>query len=131
MRRKFYIRPAAAAVADPGSAGKGRPMITVKARAVVSLARDMADIIPFPPGGRHPDPVMYRAWEELMLQAASGLALSVGYDREVLDAAVGPKLEVGVNPAWRVLLMIAQQEARARQEARPAACVNQPATAFG
>jgi hypothetical protein len=97
-------------------------MIAAKARAVVNLAREIADNVPFPPGGRRPDPEAYRAWEEVMLSAASGLAVSVDYDCDVLAAAVGPKLQVGVNPPWRVLLQIAQLEARshaARQTQRP------------
>ncbi|MGH3492644.1 MAG: hypothetical protein ACRDQ1_05320 [Sciscionella sp.] len=73
----------------------------------------MAEIVPFPPGGRRPDPVSYLAWEDLMLSAAGGLAESVDYDEQVLAAAVGPEIEVGVNPPWRVLLQIAQLEAAA------------------
>jgi hypothetical protein len=97
-------------------------MIAAKARAVVNLAREIADNVPFPPGGQRPDPETYRAWEEVMLSAASGLAVSVSYDCDVLEAAVGPKLQVGVNPPWRVLLQIAQLEAQAhaaRQPQRP------------
>lgn len=97
-------------------------MIAAKARAVVNLAREIADNVPFPPGDRWPDPEAYRAWEEVMLSAASGLAVSVGYDCDVLAAAVGPRLQVGVNPTWRVLLQIAQLEAQshaARQTQRP------------
>jgi hypothetical protein len=59
-----------------------------------------------------------------MLDAASGLAASVGYDRRVLDLALGPELEVGVNPPWRVLLILAQLEAEARDELRTAARVS-------
>jgi hypothetical protein len=97
-------------------------MIAAKARAVVNLAREIADNVPFPPGGRRPDPDAYRAWEEVMLNAASGLAVSTGYDCEVLEAAVGPAIEVGANPPWRVLLQIAQLEAAAhiaRQDRQP------------
>ena len=97
-------------------------MIAAKARAVVNLAREIAGNVPFPPGDRRPDPEAYRAWEEVMLSAASGLAVSVGYDCDVLEAAVGPRLQVGVNPPWRVLLQIAQLEAQAhaaRQPQRP------------
>jgi hypothetical protein len=88
-------------------------MIAAKARAAVNLARDFAEMVPSPPGGRRPDPVAYRAWEDFMLTAANRLAVTVGYDCEVLDAAVGPAIEVGVNPPWRVLLQIAQLQARA------------------
>lgn len=88
-------------------------MIAAKARAAVNLARDIAEMVPSPPGGRLPDPVAYRAWEDFMLTAASRLAVTVGYDCEVLDVAVGPAIEVGVNPPWRVLLQIAQLEANA------------------
>jgi hypothetical protein len=99
-------------------------MIAASARAAVQLAREIAQIVPLPPGGRHRDPDMCRAWEELMLDAASGLAASVGYDRRVLDLALGPELEVGVNPPWRVLLILAQLEAEARDELRTAARVS-------
>jgi hypothetical protein len=85
-------------------------MIAAKARAAVNLAREIAEEVPLPPSGRRPDPVAYQAWEELMLTAASGVAVTVGYDCEVLDAAVGPAIEVGVNPPWRVLLQIARLE---------------------
>jgi hypothetical protein len=88
-------------------------MIAAKARVAVNLAREIAEIVPYPPGGRRPDPVAYQAWEDLMLTAASRLAVTVGYDCAVLDAAVGPAIEVGVNPPWRVLLQIAQLEAEA------------------
>lgn len=88
-------------------------MIAAKARSAVNLAREIADMVPSPPGGRRPDPEAYRAWEDFMLTAASHLAITVEYDCEVLDAAVGPAIEVGVNPPWRVLLQIAQLEAKA------------------
>jgi hypothetical protein len=88
-------------------------MIAAKARSAVNLAREIAEMVPSPPGGRRPDPVAYRAWEDFMLAAGSGLAVTVGYDCEALDAAVGPAIEVGVNPPWRVLLQIAQLEAKA------------------
>jgi hypothetical protein len=87
--------------------------IAAKARAAVNLACDIAEMVPSPPGGRLPDPMAYRAWEDFMLTAASRLAVTVGYDCEVLDAAVGPAIQVGVNPPWRVLLQIAQLEAKA------------------
>jgi hypothetical protein len=94
-------------------------MIAAKARAAVNLAREIAGEVPLPPGGRRPDPVAYQAWEELMLTAASGLAVTVGYDCEVLEAAVGPAIEVGVNPPWRVLLQIARLEAMAYTDRGP------------
>jgi len=94
-------------------------MIAAKARSVVNLAREIAEMVPFPPGGRRPDPVAYRAWEDFMLTAASRLAVTAGYDCEVLDAAVGPAIEVGVNPPWRVLLQIAQLEAKAHAARGP------------
>lgn len=90
--------------------------IALKARAAVRLAREIAEIIPFPPGGGRADPQMYWAWENLMLDAARGLAAQVGNDLRVLDTAVGPKLEVGVNPPWRVLLILAQTHCEARVE---------------
>jgi len=91
-------------------------MIAASALTVVQLAREIAQVVPLPPGGQHRDPDMCLAWEELMLDAASGIAASAGYDTRVLDAALGPKLEVGVNPPWRVLLILAQLEAEARDE---------------
>ena len=94
-------------------------MIAAKARAAVNLAREVAEEVPLPPGGRRPDPVAYQAWEELMLTAASGLAVTVGYDCEVLEAAVGPAIQVGVNPPWRVLLQIARLEAMAHTDRGP------------
>jgi hypothetical protein len=93
-------------------------MSAANAHEVVTTARDMADLIPLPAGGRHPDPVNYRAWEDLMLAAAGALARKTGYDRDLLSVAVGPKLEVGMNPPWRALLLIAQSAAEARQHAR-------------
>jgi hypothetical protein len=74
---------------------------------------------------------MRRAWEDLMLDAASGIAASVGYDLSVLDAAVGPELEVGVNPPWRVLLLLAQLETEARAGTPSATDVHQPLAALG
>ena len=106
-------------------------MIGTQARAAVHLAREMADIVPPPPGGPNVDSECYRSWEELMMEAAGGLARSVGYDVDVLDVAVGPELEVGVNPPWRVLLMIAQREAAARDVTRPAAPVEHAIPAVG
>lgn len=94
-------------------------MIAAKVRAAVNLAREIAEEVPIPPGGRRPDPVAYQAWEELMLTAASGVALTVGYDCEVLEAAVGPAIEVGVNPPWRVLLQIARLESIAHAARGP------------
>src|SRR3979490_1479109 len=76
-------------------------MSPANAHEAVTTARDMADLIPLPAGGRHPDPVNYRAWEDLMLAAAGALARKTGYDRDLLSVAVGPKLEGGVNPPWR------------------------------
>ena len=99
-------------------------MIAASALTAVQLAREIAQVVPLPPGGQHRDPEMCRAWEELMLDAASGIAASVGYDRRVLDAALGPELEVGVNPPWRVLLILAQLEAEARDEFRMGAKAN-------
>jgi hypothetical protein len=96
-------------------------MIAAKARAVVGLAREMADLVPFPPGGRCPDPIAYRAWEDLMISAGRGLADSIGYDLDVLDVAVGPEIEVGVNPPWRVLLQIARMEAESHECSAPMA----------
>jgi hypothetical protein len=101
-------------------------MIAARASAVVKLAREIADILPFPPGDLLSDPVAYHEWEQVMLQAAHGLAMKAEYDCDVLYAAIGPKLEVGANPVWRVLLMIALQEARVYREAHPAAPANQP-----
>lgn len=105
-------------------------MIAAKAQATVNLSRDVADVIPLPPETHPVDPVAYHAWEELMLTAADGIAESVGYDRDVLDAAVGPALEVGVNPPWRVLLVIAQLFAAARDERRSAVAIPGPVLAF-
>jgi hypothetical protein len=93
-------------------------MIAAKARAAVNLARDIAEMVPSPPGGRL-DPMAYRAWEDFMLTAASRLAVTVGYDCDVLDAAVGPAIQVGVNPPWRVLLQIAHLEAKAHATRGP------------
>jgi hypothetical protein len=101
-------------------------MIAAKARAVVHLAREVAEIIPLPPGGRRPDPSLYLAWEELMLDAAKGIAASVGNDQDVLDLAVGPELEVGVNPPWRFLLMLAQLEAETSNVSRLVTPMDQP-----
>lgn len=106
-------------------------MIAAKARSAINLAREIADLVPLPPRSREADPVAYRAWEDTMLQAASGIAACVGFDRAVLDVAVGPKLEVGVNPPWRVLLMIAQLEAEGRDAACAATPLHELAAAHG
>jgi len=106
-------------------------MIRASTRAAIQLAREIAEIVPFPPCAAHADPVMRGAWEDLMLDAASGIAASVGYDLSVLDTAVGPELEVGVNPPWRVLLLLAQLEAEARAGTPSAADVHQPLAALG
>ena len=42
-----------------------------------------------------------------MLRAAQRLAAALDYDVALLEAAVGPPIEVGRNPEWRVLLSIA------------------------
>jgi hypothetical protein len=92
-------------------------MTTARTQAVVRLAREIAEIIPFPPADGWTDPGLRTAWEEVMLRAANWIATSVEYDRRVLDRAVGPALEVGVNPPWRVLLLLAQLAAESRDKA--------------
>jgi hypothetical protein len=87
--------------------------IAARVRAAVNLARDLAEVVPPPAQRPHAGPEAALAWEGMMLTAANSLAATVDYDCEVLDAAVGPAIEVGVNPPWRVLLQIAQLEARA------------------
>ncbi|TNC29219.1 hypothetical protein [Amycolatopsis alkalitolerans] len=42
-----------------------------------------------------------------MVNAANGLAAAYRERPHVLEAAIGPALEVGVNPPWRVLLILA------------------------
>lgn len=93
-------------------------MIATEARHAVRLAQTMADFVPAPEIRPTVDADAYRAWEDLMLLAAHELAAAVRYDEHVLDAAIGPPIEVGVNPEWRVLLMVARLEAASRHGGR-------------
>jgi hypothetical protein len=92
-------------------------MTIARIRAAVALAREAVTAIDLPAEPQSADPAAYRAWEGLMLQAASRIAASVAHDPRILDAAVGPPIEVGVNPPWRVLLMVAQLQAREHHSA--------------
>jgi hypothetical protein len=101
-------------------------MDITRVRAVVVLARESANAIELPPKPQSANPEGYRAWESLMLHAADRIAASVAYDAQILDAAAGPPLEVGINPPWRVLLMIAQLDARAHHRAAAKPEVSSP-----
>jgi hypothetical protein len=61
-----------------------------------------------------------------MLHAAGRIAASVAYDTQILDAAIGPPVEVGINSPWQVLLMIAQLDARAHHRAAAKPEVSSP-----
>lgn len=87
-------------------------MTIARVRAAVTLAREAVMTIDLPAEPQSIDSAAYRVWEDRMLRAASRIAASVADDTRILDAAVGPPIEVGVNPPWRVLLMIAQLQAR-------------------
>lgn len=87
-------------------------MTIARVRAALALAREVATTVDLPAEPQSVNPGAYRAWENLMLQSADRIAASVAYDTRILDAAVGPPIEVGINPPWRVLLMIAQLRSR-------------------
>ncbi|MGW4339824.1 hypothetical protein ACWEK5_44665 [Rhodococcus koreensis] len=72
---------------------------------VTDLAKRIATVIPAPSESLYDDAPSHRAWEDLMLEAAHGIAAAV--DHYLLRQAVGPALEVGVNPPWRALLEVA------------------------
>ena len=94
-------------------------MDIIRVRAVVVQAREVTNRIELPAEPQSANPEAYRAWESLMLHAAGRMAASVAYNTQLLDAAIGPPIEVGINPPWRVLLMIARLDASAHH--RPAA----------
>lgn len=75
--------------------------------AVTNLAQNIASIVPPVPTALRADTSAHRRWENLMLEAGHGIAAVVGHDRDLLLAAIGPDIEVGVNPSWRALLEIA------------------------
>ena len=75
--------------------------------AVTDLARAIACVIPQVPVPLRAEVAAGRQWENLMLEAAHGIAAAVDHDRELLVAAIGPTIEVGVNPPWRALLEVA------------------------
>lgn len=75
--------------------------------SMVEFAQQCAALIPSPRECRAAEAQEYRDWEDLMMTAGECIAGRAGFDPEVLRAAVGPRIEVGVNPPWRVLLEIA------------------------
>lgn len=79
----------------------------MEARAAVRLAHEIAEMIPAPPPSLDDDQMSHQMWEDLMMSAADGLARRYEGRAGVLEVAIGPPIEVGVNPAWRVLLMLA------------------------
>ncbi|WP_067674477.1 hypothetical protein [Nocardia miyunensis] len=82
-------------------------MVDADIHAAVQLAREVAELIPEPSGSLLEDEASHRLWADVMVNAADNLAFAYRGRAELLEAAVGPALEVGVNPPWRVLLILA------------------------
>jgi hypothetical protein len=78
-------------------------------RQAVLCAQDAAALIPPPPGSaigaRYPE--LCEAWFTLVLDAAAIVAAAANDDEDVLRRAIGPELEVGGNPLWRIFLQLA------------------------
>jgi hypothetical protein len=81
--------------------------VSASIESVTSLAKAVAASIPAAPHALRDDEPLRRAWENVMLEAAHGIAAAIGHDRDLLAACIGPPIEVGANAAWRALLEVA------------------------
>ena len=103
------------------------PLLETEPGDLIGLARRLADLIPVPNGRLAVDGVAAVAFGEFADEVVEGLAAAAQYDHELLRDALGPPVQVGINPPWRILLELAFERAvlvggdpaPSRQQPRP------------
>lgn len=80
-------------------------ILNTRVRTAVRYAHAAAELLPAPPTGE--PGALAREWELLVMETAVNIAAAVHQDEDALRLAIGPAIEVGTNPPWRVLLELA------------------------
>jgi hypothetical protein len=84
-------------------------ILQTRVKAAIRCAQEAAAVLPPAPsialGLQHPE--LEEERRLLVLETAEMVSASVSHDLDVLRLAIGPALEVGVNPPWRMLLELA------------------------
>jgi hypothetical protein len=84
------------------------PACLIRTPELVRWAKEIGAVLPPSPSPElstlHPE--LLDEWQAVVCRAARGIAERVGCDLDALRSAIGPPLEIGIDPPWRLVLKL-------------------------